>query len=245
MKSVLSNFKNNLNEAQHRILQNTCFSHFLECKEIFVQSQQIHYFLLRQVQQPSEGELWFNIAGKFVRLLISEFYLVTVLRYVGDADTNRMKKTPTRLENVYFPTLKNVTHENGKDAFLRSIDILDKDVSMLATLYFITSYLYPRDFKKAEDHFLFVLVENFNAMNVFPWGKSLFDTLVSSMREGLSKRATHYRLRGLLITFQVWIYKTILSLDGYTARRISKVYLRIMNWVADDHPSAAKLEGLE
>ncbi|CAA2961289.1 Hypothetical predicted protein [Olea europaea subsp. europaea] len=82
-------------------------------------------------------------------------------------------------------------------------------------------------------------------MNVFPWGKSLFEKLVNLLREGLSKRSTHYRLRGLLVAFQVWIYETIPSLDGYTVRRISRVYPRIMNWAADDHPSATKLEGPE
>ncbi|XP_022858501.1 uncharacterized protein LOC111379374, partial [Olea europaea var. sylvestris] len=218
VKGVVSNFKNNLNEAQRRILQNTCFSHFLQCEEIVIQSQLIHYFLLRQVQQPNESELWFNIAGRFVRFSISEFCLVTGLRYVGDADISRMEKTPSRLKNLYFSTLKNVTRENIKDAFLGSIDILDEDVSILGALYFITSYLHPRDYKKVVDHFLFVLVEDFSAMNVFPWDKSLFDTL---------------------------IYKTIPNLDGYTARRISRVYPRIMNWAVDDHPSAAKLEGPE
>ncbi|CAA2986931.1 Hypothetical predicted protein [Olea europaea subsp. europaea] len=141
--------------------------------------------------------------------------------------------------------LKYVTHENIKDAFLGCTDISDEDVSMLGALYFKTSYLHPRDYKKAMDHFLFILVEDFSAMNVFPLGKSLFDTVVNSLRERLSKRSTHYRLRGLLVAFQVWIYKTIPSLDGYIARRISRLYPRIMNWAADDHPSAAKLEGLE
>lgn len=197
MKGVLTNFKTNLNEFQRRMLQNTCFSHFLECEEIIVQSQLIHYFLLRQVRQNNESELWFHIARRFVRFSIPEFCLVTGLKYVGNADTNRLEKTLSRLKNVYFSTLKIVTHADAKEAFLGAGGIPDDDVSKLGALYFLTSYLFLRDYKKAVDHFLFVLVEDFNLMNLFPWGKPLFDTLVSSLREGLSKRTTHYRLKGL------------------------------------------------
>lgn len=35
-------------------------------------------------------------------------------------------------------------------------------------------------------------------MDLFPWDKSLFETLISLLREMLSKRATPYRLTGLL-----------------------------------------------
>ncbi|CAA2953431.1 Hypothetical predicted protein [Olea europaea subsp. europaea] len=80
-------------------------------------------------------------------------------------------------------------------------------------------------------------------MDSFPWDKSLFETLISSLREGLSKRTTHYRLRGLLIAFQVWIYETIPTLHGYVATRTSRTYPRIMNWTVDDHPPTAKLDG--
>lgn len=88
------------------------------------------------MQQLNESELWFNIVGRFVRFLISEFCLVTGLRYIVDANTSRMEKTPSHLKNAYFPMLKNVTHEDVKKTFLDATDISDKDVSMLGVLYF-------------------------------------------------------------------------------------------------------------
>lgn len=80
--------------------------------------------------------------------------------------------------------LKVVTYEDIREAFLAVSDIPDNDVSMLVALYLITSYLYLRYYKKVIEHFLFVLVEDFNAMDIFPWGKSFFDMLISSLREG-------------------------------------------------------------
>lgn len=68
------------------------------------------------------------------------------------------------------------------EAFLASNDFLDMNVSMLSALYFITSYLYLRDYEKVVEYFLFVLVEDLNAMDLLPWAKSLFDMLISSLR---------------------------------------------------------------
>lgn len=95
------------------------------------------------------------------------------------------------------------------------------------------------------DHYLFVLVEDFTLMDKFSWGKLLFESTLNDLREGLSKRTRHYRLRGLLIPFQVWIYETIPSLDGTIVNWMSDTLPRIMNWLADEPPSAAKLEGDE
>lgn len=41
----------------------------------------------------------------------------------------------------------------------------DNDIAMIVTLYFITAYLFSRDYKKAIDCFLFALVEDFSTMN--------------------------------------------------------------------------------
>jgi hypothetical protein len=242
-KGVLLKFKNNLQEGQRHILRNTCFGHFLECDDVVVQPQLIHYFLLRQVKQPNEEEIWFNIEGRFVRFSVPEFCLVSGLRYVGDGDTSRLEKIPSHLKKKYFKHLKVVTQEDVREAYFAAGDMPDEDVSKLGALYFITSYLLPRDYKKVVEHYLFVLVDDFNKMNLFPWGKLLFDALISSLRDGLSKRTAHYRLKGLLVVFQVWIYETIPSLDGSIATRIAREYPRIRNWTADDHPSVAKLEG--
>ncbi|CAA3006825.1 Hypothetical predicted protein [Olea europaea subsp. europaea] len=90
----------------------------------------------------------------------------------------------------------------------------DNDVVMIGMLYFITTYLFPRNYKKVVDHFLFVLVEDFSVMNQLPWGKLLFEITLSALKDGLSRKNSHYRLRGMLVAFQAWIYDTFPRLDG-------------------------------
>ncbi|CAA2969560.1 Hypothetical predicted protein [Olea europaea subsp. europaea] len=80
-------------------------------------------------------------------------------------------------------------------------------------------------------------------MNQFPWGKLLFEITLSALKDGMSRRNSHYRLRGMLVAFQAWIYETFPSLDGVVVIRISMMHPHIKNWITDEQPSAAKLEG--
>ncbi|CAA2969461.1 Hypothetical predicted protein [Olea europaea subsp. europaea] len=121
--------------------------------------------------------------------------------------------------------------------------LLDNDVAMFGVLYFLTAYLFPCDYKKVVDHFLFVLVEDFNEMNSFPWGKLLFQITLGALRDGLSRRTPHYRLRGMLVPFQAWMYETFPSFESIVVTRISRVHPHIVNWMADEQLSTAKLEG--
>ncbi|CAA2998072.1 Hypothetical predicted protein [Olea europaea subsp. europaea] len=104
----------------------------------------------------------------------------------------------------------------------------DDDVARMGALYFLAAYLFPRDYKKVVDNYLFALVENFDAMNRFPWGKLLFDTTLGSLKDGLSRRTPYYRLQ-----------------DGIIVTRTSKTHPRIMNWMVDEQPFATKLEGAD
>lgn len=82
-----------------------------------------------------------------MRFSITEFFLVSRLRYSGNDDVNMFAKSSSHLKHKYFSTLKVITDEDIKDSFLAIRDIPNEDVSKLAALYFITSFLYPRDHK--------------------------------------------------------------------------------------------------
>ncbi|CAA2997946.1 Hypothetical predicted protein [Olea europaea subsp. europaea] len=47
----------------------------------------------------------------------------------------------------------------------------------------------------------------------------------------------------MLVAFQAWIYETFPSLEGIVVTRISRVQPCIVNWMADEKSSTAKLEG--
>ncbi|CAA3007059.1 Hypothetical predicted protein [Olea europaea subsp. europaea] len=195
--------------------------------------------------------MWYYVVGRYVRFSISEFCLVTGLRCHGECDT-QVYDSKTKLKGKYFSQVDTVTHEDIKSTFFSAcqmpdLDLVealpDDDIARMGTLYFLTAYLFPRDYKKVVDNYLFTLVEDLDAMNRFPLGKLLFDIILGLLKDGLSRRTAHYRLRGMLVVFQVWIYKTFPSLDEIVVTRTSKTHPRIMNWMADEQPSAAKLEG--
>ncbi|CAA3028525.1 Hypothetical predicted protein [Olea europaea subsp. europaea] len=98
-KGVLSSIQTKLPDRHKLIMKGTCFAHFLDCHEIVVQAQLIHYFLLRQVQQPNPKEMWFLVAGRYVRFSISEFCIVTWLRCSGDSDTGIFESRESQLKN--------------------------------------------------------------------------------------------------------------------------------------------------
>ncbi|CAA2985555.1 Hypothetical predicted protein [Olea europaea subsp. europaea] len=104
----------------------------------------------------------------------------------------------------------------------------DNDVAMFGVLYFLTAYLFLRDYKKVVDHFLFVLVEDFIEMNSFPWGKLLFQITLGALRDGFSRRTPQYRLQGMLVAFQAWIYETFPNFEGIVVTKISRVHSRII-----------------
>ncbi|CAA2934568.1 Hypothetical predicted protein [Olea europaea subsp. europaea] len=167
-----------------------------------------------KVQYPNEEEIWFNVSGRYIRFSISEFCLVTELKCSGDTDTQVFENRHSKLKAKYFSQVDTGTHEDVKDTFLSACQmpdlnlveaLPDNDVAMFGVLYFLTAYLFPRDYKKVVDHFLFVLVEDFNEINSFSWGKLLFQITLGALRDGLSRRTPHYRLRGMIVAFQAWI----------------------------------------
>ncbi|CAA3026196.1 Hypothetical predicted protein [Olea europaea subsp. europaea] len=207
-----------------------------------------------KVRHPNNEEMWFYVARRYARLSISEFYLVTGPRCHGQCDTQMYDSRTSKLKGKYFSQVDNVTHEDIKSTFIYACQmpnldlveaLLDVAIARMGALYFLTTYLFPRDYKKVVDNYLFALVEDFDAMNRFPWGKLLFYITLGSLKDRLSRKAPHYRLRSMLVAFQVWIYETFPTLDGIIVTRTSKTHPRMMNWMIDEQPSAAKLEGAD
>lgn len=155
----------------------------MECHEIIVQPQLIHYFLLKEVKQPNPYQAWFKVANRYVLFSLFEFCLVTGLRYIGkDVRKKKLENVLSRVKEIYFGDLKLVTHKYVRDVFLNVSDVDDRDVVRLGILYFITSYLFSTSYKEVFENYLFALVQDFDMMEMFPWVKNLFDMPIKSMK---------------------------------------------------------------
>ncbi|XP_022865102.1 uncharacterized protein LOC111384983 [Olea europaea var. sylvestris] len=146
------------------------------------------------------------------------------------------------VKDTYFKDLKVITSEDVKRVFISLDDAPDLDVVKIGIIYLITSYLFATSYLKVVDQYIFALVDDFATLETFPWGRYLFETTLSSLRKGLSKQTSHYRLTSFLVAFQVWLYECIPALEGNVAIRICKKYPRIINWTVHKYPSAAMLE---
>ncbi|XP_022891721.1 uncharacterized protein LOC111406547 [Olea europaea var. sylvestris] len=211
----------------------------MDCQEIVVQPQLIHYFLLREVKQSNLNEMRFKVANKYVRLSLYEFCVVTGLR-CKDVRKN-LEHIPSKIKGTYFRNLKLVTNEDVRDVFLNLLDADDHDIVSIRILYLITSFLFSTSYKKVVENYLFTLVEDFAAMERSSWGKKLFEKSIKSLREGLSHRNLHYRLKGFLIAL-VRIYESIPSLTGPITNRVGNRHRRIVNWALNRQHSAVKLD---
>lgn len=138
-----------------------------------------------------------------MRFSISDFYLVTGLKCHRECDTQKFNSRPSKLKTKYFCQVDTITPEDIKSTFIFACQMLDldlvealpdDDIVMIGALYFLTSYLFYRDYKKVIDNYLFALVEDFAVIKRFPWGKLLFEITFGSFKDGLSRRNPHYRL---------------------------------------------------
>ncbi|XP_022892058.1 uncharacterized protein LOC111406933 [Olea europaea var. sylvestris] len=153
-----------------------------------------------------------------------------------------LDEKPSSVKDTYFKDLKAVTSEDVKRVFISLDDAPDLDVVKIGIIYLITSYLFATSYPKVVDQYIFALVDDFATLETFPWGRYLFETTLLSLKKGLSKQTSHYRLTGFLVAFQVWLYECIPALEGNVATRIYKKYPRIINWTAHKHPSVSMLE---
>ncbi|CAA3018025.1 Hypothetical predicted protein [Olea europaea subsp. europaea] len=133
-----------------------------------------------KVRQPNNEGMRFYVVGRYMRFSISEFSLVTGLRCHGQCDTQMYDSRTSKLKGKYFSQVDNVTHEDIKSTFISTcqmpnLDLVealpDDDVARIGALYFLTAYLFPRDYKKVVDNYLFALVEEFDAMTQILMGQ--------------------------------------------------------------------------
>lgn len=76
-----------------------------------------------------------------------------------------LEAKPHPIKEKYFHELKIVTSHGVKRIFL-SLD----DVAKLGIIYLLT---------KVIDHYMFALTDDFETLNMFPWGKYLFELTLS------------------------------------------------------------------
>ncbi|KAH0719356.1 hypothetical protein KY285_015387 [Solanum tuberosum] len=75
----------------------------------------------------------------------------------------------------------------------------------------------------------FYLVES-GQFNSYPWGLDVYKKLSDSVRHELKSTHKYYRLGGLPLALQIWIFECCSKVDEDIAIRVADLILRILNW---------------
>lgn len=86
-----------------------------DCREI-VQPQLIHYILMGEVKQLNPKEIWFKVAGRYIRFSLPKFWF----KYIGKDVRNKLENVPSRINDTYFGEFKFVINEYVRNVFLWS-----------------------------------------------------------------------------------------------------------------------------
>ncbi|XP_060195305.1 uncharacterized protein LOC132624562 [Lycium barbarum] len=106
----------------------------------------------------------------------------------------------------------------------------DGDAVKIAILYFIHTYILSNEKNATRIPRLhFELVET-GRYRDFPWGKLAFRDLIKSVSQKMTVEKKFYRLHGMPLAMQVWLYECCSCVDNTLAVKSGYNIPRILNW---------------
>ncbi|KAL3618934.1 hypothetical protein CASFOL_037162 [Castilleja foliolosa] len=207
------------NHAAYTKFQGGCFGRYLEyCtnKNAQCPNTAMHAMLGQQVNRQGAGvdELWFRVGDQFLRFSKYEYALVTGLKF-GHTDFD--------------------PNEDYKGEFAVSTD----DQLKISKVIFVCSVLFGEDnLKKPIPEWLWVLVEDEDKWENFPWGSYTFQILYLKIQQVPLTRSPEakkfaYLFYGFCHAFAHWIYEAVPPLASLLMsknRRPDPQRPRLLKW---------------
>ncbi|KAL3649160.1 hypothetical protein CASFOL_005563 [Castilleja foliolosa] len=163
----------------------SCFGAYLHYPKNLVPSAVMHLMISQQVikEGAEEDELWFLVGDKFVRLSKYEYALVTGLRF---GPTNFDPNADCECA-PYTDVLK--LFKKPPRALRRS----PEDLLKISKVLFVHGYFYAIDTRTNIAKWLWVLVEDENEWEKFPWGAYSFQIFIMRMKNlKAGERSYHF-----------------------------------------------------
>ncbi|XP_059274605.1 uncharacterized protein LOC132029320 [Lycium ferocissimum] len=110
----------------------------------------------------------------------------------------------------------------------------DEDAVKIAILFFINTYIFcgePRKTNIPRVHF--EVVEDGRYVD-YPWGKEAFHKLIRSISKKYSATTQYYRIQGMPLAMQVWLYECCSRVPSYLAVKSGNSISRMLNWRSID-----------
>uniref|UniRef100_A0A3Q7EY86 Ubiquitin-like protease family profile domain-containing protein n=1 Tax=Solanum lycopersicum TaxID=4081 RepID=A0A3Q7EY86_SOLLC len=161
---------------------------------------------------------------------LREFGIVTGLNCVGDGTSINVPNSRCSLMSSYFPEKITVPKSHLRALFLAKKFIDDDSAISLVVLYFINDFLFSyedNEYQISNRDFYLVESEKFNS---YPWGLDVYKKLSDSVRHELKSTHKYYRIGGLPLALQIWIFECCSKVDEDIAIRVADSIPRILNW---------------
>ncbi|KAI3869239.1 hypothetical protein MKX03_023992 [Papaver bracteatum] len=187
---------------------------------IMICSHLVHNILLKRKDKEEEDAMSFIIGSQEIYFGEREFAMMSGLKFQGtDEIVHKPKEIP--LMKVHFPGKDNVKLEDLIRKF-RKLENNNEDKLKLGLFAIVEGMIKRHDTRRIVDKGLFLLVDNLEEFNSYPWGKLFYkatrDSLIkASKKKDISKAKDTlgkvvYDLDGFPHVFQAWIFESIPSL---------------------------------
>nr|XP_025888319.1 uncharacterized protein LOC112942001 [Solanum lycopersicum] len=228
--SVIEQIKLSLSDKQLEMFRNTCFGYFLDLPKSSTQLQLIHCLINRELKHTPDDVFAIEINNKKLFFGLREFGIVTGLNCVGDGTSINVPNSRCSLMSSYFPEKITVPKSHLRALFLAKKFIDDDSTVSLAVLYFINDFLFSYEDNEYQiSNRDFYLVES-GKFNSYPWGLDVYKKLSDSVRHELKSTHKYYRIGGLPLALQIWIFECCSKVDEDIAIRVADSIPRILNW---------------
>ncbi|XP_060180719.1 uncharacterized protein LOC132610441 [Lycium barbarum] len=198
-----------------------------------VQAQMLRCCMVRELIGSTPDAFLIDINGNELRFSIREFAIITGLKCVGDENAFKVnRKGKNRILEIYFGGSKKMPSKADLIEYFtdKNWGLNDVDAVKIAVLYFIHTYILSNEKNTVKIPRLhFDLVESGRYVD-YPWGKKTFNELIKSMTHKMTSEKKFYRLHGMPLAMQVWLYECCSFVDATLAVKTGNNIPRMLNW---------------
>ena len=185
-----------------------------------------------EVEASTNQALVIKVNAVILKFTIRTFAIITGLNCVGVVEDFKFNtEEPNRLIVQYFGGNEIIHKSDLFDRFNGKVWVdNDYDAIKFAILYFIHMFVYSgekRSLRIPRIHF--DLVESGRYMH-YPWGRKAFEWLLQSINKVLTTDGQYYKICGMSVVLQIWIYECMGKRQTNFAQKINDRIPRILNW---------------
>ncbi|KAL6531900.1 hypothetical protein OROMI_028263 [Orobanche minor] len=244
-----------------REMKKSAFKHYMKLPDTVTRSgKALHFMISRQVTPKPELDqtaLWFKVQGRVLRFSRAEFTLITGLKF-GPAKINPyMLREKVSGDSVYARLLggKAISPADLRTQFVNKqfkvnkvvVKGTESEFLKLAKVLMASMFVVGLDTNKTKiPTWMWVLVEDDEAWEQFPWGSMAYQFLIGQINAVKKDVPGPYHLKGNTIAFLAWIYEVIpsygLKIGGRVEQERRPRMLRYRYSMASEFPKLVSKE---